>query len=156
VNRHPRHLLFLVSILVKGIFALLEFIAGFAIYLTPPDFVGRLAHFMFDNRLVADPRDPLATLLLHEFADFDLKRRTFVSIYLMLHGLIKIGVVIGLWSERLWAFPVGMAALGLFTVYQVNRYFHTHAPLLLVVSAFDVFIIILAWREWQAVKAKTP
>ena len=154
VNRNPRHMLFLVSILLKGLFALLECAAGIAIYLTPPDFLGQLIHFMFHNRLVADPRDPLATFLLHQLSDYDVTRHAFVSIYLMLHGLVKIGVVAGLWSEKLWAFPVGISALAIFIVYQMNRFFYTHAPLLVVISIFDAFIILLAWREWQAMKQK--
>jgi uncharacterized membrane protein len=63
-----------------------------------------------------------------------------------------VGVVAGLYSERLWAFPIGLTALGIFIAYQMERYFATHAPLLLVISIFDAFIIVLAWREYQALK----
>ncbi len=154
MNRNPRHLLFLVSILLKGLFALLEFAAGLALYFTPPDFLGQLIRFMFKNQLVADRHDFFANFMQHQLADYDVTRHTFVSIYLMLHGLVKIGVVAGLWSERLWAFPLGIAALGLLIIYQLNRFAFTHAPPLLIISIFDAFIILLAWREWQAVKRR--
>jgi uncharacterized membrane protein len=109
---------------------------------------------MFHNRLVADPNDPLATYALHQLQEFDMTRHTFVGIYLMLHGLVKVGVVAGLYSERLWAFPIGLTALGLFIGYQLERFYATHAPLLLVISIFDAFIMVLAWREYQAMKNK--
>lgn len=154
MNRNPRHILFLVSILLKGLFALLEFAAGLGMYLTPPDFLAQLIRFMFKNQLVADRHDFIATFMQHQLAEYDVSHHTFVSIYLMLHGLVKIGVVAGLWSEKLWAFPVGISALAAFIIYQLSRFSYTHAPLLVVISIFDAFIILLAWREWQAMKQK--
>jgi uncharacterized membrane protein len=154
MSTSPRHIVFLVSILLKGFFALLEFVAGLGMYLTPPDFVGQLIRFMFKAQLVADRHDFFAQFLQHQLTEFDVTRHTFISLYLMLHGLVKIGVVAGLWSERIWAFPLGIAALALFIVYQMNRFLHTHAPLLALISLFDAFIIVLAWREWQAVKRR--
>ena len=149
-----RHTLFMASILLKGFFAVLESLAGFILLVSPHDSLAQFVHFMFRNRLVADPNDPLATFALHQLQDFDVSRHTFVSIYLMLHGLVKVGVVAGLYSERLWAFPIGLTALGIFIAYQMERYIATHAPLLLVLSVLDAFIMLLAWREYQALKRK--
>ena len=149
-----RHNLFMISILLKGLFAVLETLAGFILLVSPHDYLAQFVHFMFRNRLLADPSDPFATFAMHQLQDFDLTRHTFVSIYLTLHGLVKMGVVAGLYSERLWAFPIGLTALGIFIVYQMERYFTTHSPLLLVISILDAFIMLLAWREWQALKKK--
>ena len=149
-----QHHLFIISILLKGFYAVLELAAGIALFFSSPDYLAQFVRFMFHNRLVADPNDPLATFALHQLQDFDVTRHTFVSIYLMLHGLVKVGVVAGLYSERLWAFPVGLAALGIFIIYQMQRYAHTHAPLLLIISILDAFIMLLVWREWQAMKKK--
>ena len=144
----------MVSILLKGLFALLELAAGLTLFFSTPDYLTQFVHFMFHNRLVADAHDPLATFALHQLQDFDVRRHTFVGIYLTLHGLVKVGVVAGLYSERLWAFPTGLTALGIFIIYQMQRYFTTHAPLLLIISIFDGFIMLLVWREWQALKNK--
>ena len=149
-----RHTLFMVSIFLKGFFAVLESLAGFTLLVSPRDNLTQFVHFMFHNRLVADPNDPFATFALHQLQEFDVTRHTFISIYLMLHGLVKVGVVAGLYSERLWAFPIGLTALGIFIIYQMQRYATTHAPLLLVISILDAFIMLLAWREYQALKKK--
>ena len=150
-----QHTLFKSSIVLKGIFAVLETLAGVTLFFSTPDYLAQFVHFMFRNRLVADPHDPLANFAITQLQNFDITRHTFVSIYLMLHGLVKIGVVAALYSERLWAFPIGLTALGLFIAYQMERYFVTHAPLLLVISIFDAFIMLLVWREWQALKRKS-
>ena len=152
--KDPRHSLFIISILLKGLFALGEAAVGLTLLISPPGVLTLFIHFMFHNRLVADPNDPLATFALHQLHDFDMTRHTFVALYLMLHGLVKMGVVAGLYSERLWAFPIGLTALGIFIAYQMERYFATHAPLLLVISIFDAFIMVLAWREYQALTSR--
>ena len=149
-----RHTLFMASILLKGFFAVLESLVGFILLVSPHDYLAQFVHFMFHNRLVADPNDPFATFALHQLQDFDVTRHTFISVYLTLHGLVKVGVVAGLYSERLWAFPIGLTALGLFIIYQMQRYAFTHAPLLLMISLLDGFIMILAWREYQALKRR--
>ena len=149
-----QHTLFKSSIVLKGFFAVLETLAGITLFFSTPDYLAQFVRFMFHNRLVADPHDPLATFAIAQLQDFDITRHTFVSIYLMLHGLVKVGVVAGLYSERLWAFPIGLTALGIFIVYQMERYIATHAPLLLVISILDAFIMLLAWREYQTLKRK--
>ncbi len=151
-----QHILFKSSIILKGFFAALETLAGVTLFFSTPDYPAQFVHFMFRNRLVADSHDPLANFAIAQLQDFDIKRHTFVSIYLMLHGLVKVGVVAGLYSERLWAFPIGLTALGLFIAYQMERYFSTHATLLLLISILDAFIMLLVWREWQALKRKSP
>ena len=152
--RNLRHTLFKSSILLKGFFAVLETLAGLTLLVSTRDHLTQFIHFMFHNRLVADPNDPFATFALAQLQDFDVTRHTFIAVYLTLHGLVKVGVVAALYSERLWAFPVGLTALGVFIVYQMERYFATHAPLLLLISVLDAFIMLLAWREWQALKSK--
>jgi uncharacterized membrane protein len=147
-----RHSLFIISILLKGVFAVLEVIAGLVLLISLPGQFTQFVHFMFHNRLVADPNDPFALYILHQLQDFDMRRHTFVGVYLMLHGLVKVGVVAILYSERLWAFPIGLTVLGIFIAYEFERFVATHSLVLLALSLLDAFIMILAWREYLALK----
>ena len=149
-----RHILFIASILLKGVFAVLEILAGVALLVSSPGLLTQFIHFMFHNRLVADPNDPLATYALRQLHEFDMTRHMFVGIYLMLHGLVKVGIVAGLYSERLMAFPIGITVLGIFIAYEFERFVATHSLVLLALSVLDAFIVVLAWREYQALKAK--
>ena len=150
-----RHRLFVVSILLKGVFAVLEVLAGLVLLIASPGQFAQFIHFMFYNRLVADPNDPFATYILRQLDEFDMTRLSFVSLYLMLHGLVKLGIVAGLYSERLVAFPIGLTLLGIFIAYEFERFVATHSLVLLALSLLDAFIMVLAWREYQALKAKT-
>ena len=147
-----RHILFVVSIFLKGVFAVAELVAGIAIYASPPEFINNWVHGMLRTRLFADPNDPFAQFVLHQAHEVAVTRHTFVSLYLMSHGLVKIFIVAALFSRRLWAFPLGMSALALFIVYQMHRWYYTHSPWLVMISIFDAFIIWLTWREYQALK----
>lgn len=149
-----RHTLFIVSILLKGVFAVLEVFAGMALLISSPGQFTQFIRFMFRNRLVADPNDPIATYVLYQLNDFDMTRYNFVSLYLTLHGLMKVGIVAGLYSERLMAFPIGLTVLGIFIAYEFERFVATHSLVLLALSLLDAFIMVLAWREYQALKAK--
>ena len=149
-----RHNLFIISILLKGIFALGEVVVGLMLLLAPPGFLTDFIHFMFHNRLVADPNDSIATYALQQLREFEMTRHTFVGVYLMLHGMVKLGIVAGFLSERLAAFPIAFAALGIFIIYEFERFVATHSLVLLALSLLDAFILVLAWREYQALKDK--
>jgi uncharacterized membrane protein len=77
----------------------------------------------------------------------------FASLYLLAHGLIKALLVAALWFDALWAYPLTMVVFGLFSVYQVHRFLHTHSVTLLLITVFDVLIIWLTAREYQEQKS---
>ena len=61
-------------------------------------------------------------------------------------------LVIALLKNRLWAYPVSLAVLGLFVVYQLYRFSHTHGVGLILLSAFDVVVLGLIWHEYRLVR----
>jgi uncharacterized membrane protein len=94
----------------------------------------------------------------HEFITRHLYRATehlayggkhFASLYLLAHGLIKALLVTALWFDALWAYPLTIVVFGLFSVFQVHRFLYTHSVTLLLLTAFDVLIIWLTWREYH-------
>jgi uncharacterized membrane protein len=75
---------------------------------------------------------------------------TFAGVYLLGHGIVKAILVAGLLREMRWAFPAAIAFLSIFVVYQTYRYAHTHSPLLLVLTAVDLFVLAVVARECRA------
>jgi uncharacterized membrane protein len=75
--------------------------------------------------------------------------RHFVSIYLMLHGLIKAALVTALWFDAPWAYPLTISVFSIFSGYQLYRFSHTHSPVLIIITIFDALIIYLTWREYR-------
>jgi uncharacterized membrane protein len=60
--------------------------------------------------------------------------KVFAAVFLLWHGVIKVGLVWALLRKQWWAYPLAIVAFGLFLAYQVYRYFHTRSVWLLVLS----------------------
>jgi uncharacterized membrane protein len=77
----------------------------------------------------------------------------FAAVYLVWHGVVKVGLVIALLQKRFWAYPAALVAFGLFLVYQLSRYAQTRSAWLLVLSVVDVFVIVITWLEYKRLRA---
>ena len=58
-------------------------------------------------------------------------------------------LIAGLLRERLWYYPIALAAFALFVLYQLYRFDMTGSLWLLVVTAVDVVVIALTWHEFR-------
>ena len=144
-----------VTLILKGLDGLLELIGGVLLLIVAPSTIDHLAHWLTQHELSQDPNDLIAHHLLRITANLH-TTQTFGAIYLLAHGLVKIVVVIGLLRRERWAYPVAFVVLGAFVIYQVYRM--TYAPTvgLALLTAFDLFIIWLTWREYRRMKASEP
>jgi len=147
------HVLFDVGVLAKGIDGVLEIIGGALLFLVDPRQLHHAARLLLQHELSEDPTDVVATYLLHTSQHLSAGTKTFAAAYLLWHGVVKVGLVTGLLLRQRWAYPAAIVAFLLFLAYQLYRYTHTYSPELLVLSAFDVFIIVLTWLEYGRLRA---
>lgn len=149
------HELFKISIMLKGLHALLELVGGLFLLFVNTGTIAKILTWLTRNELVEDPHDITARFLLHAGEQLSVGKR-FASLYLLSHGVIKIGLVIGLLKNRLWAYPASLVVLGLFMIYQIYRYSFTHAVGLVLLTIFDAVVLWLIWHEYRHVaKMKT-
>src|SRR5271167_2866499 len=144
---------FRTGITMKGIDGLLEATGGVLLWFIKPEALGEFLRLMFVHELSRDPRDFVAAHLVHVSEKLAQSDPLFASIYLLTHGLVKAGLSILLWMNKLWAYPLAIAVFSAFSVYQVFRFTHTHSWALVVLTIFDVLIILLTWNEYQHQKA---
>jgi len=78
----------------------------------------------------------------------------FVSLYLLSHGLVKALLVVCLWLNKLWAYPLTIGVFTAFMAYQLYRFTHTHSWTLIALTIFDAVIVYLTWQEYQAQRAR--
>lgn len=143
------HAAFEVSLALKGAFALAEVVAGLLTYLVTPQFVLDLVHAITKTELTEDPRDFVASHLLHAAQNLSVSSQHFAAFYLLSHGIIKLGLIIGLWRGKLAYYPAAIVVFGLFIVYQIYRYSFTQSPLLLLITALDGVVIWLTLTEYR-------
>lgn len=72
-------------------------------------------------------------------------------VYLLAHGILKLGIAIGLFRERTeWIFPVGSAVLVGFIVYMAARLSMHWSYWLLAFALFDTVTLLLVLNEWRS------
>jgi uncharacterized membrane protein len=141
------HLAFEVSLTLKGVFELAEIAAGLVTYLITPQFMLNLVQTITRTELTEDPRDFVATHLVHAAQGLSVSSQHFAALYLLSHGAVKLWLIIGLWRGKLAYYPAAIVIFGLFIVYQLYRYSFTHSPLLLFLTVLDGLVIWLTWAE---------
>ncbi len=146
------HFLFKIGVVIKGIDGALEAIAGFALFFTSTAVLRNLVDWLTAGELQEDPTDFVATHVVHFFQHLSVNTKYFAAIYLLVYGIVKIGLVAGLLRGKLWAYPTALIVLGLFLAYQIYRFSHTHSLLLGFFSLIDLAILVLIWRDYRYLK----
>jgi uncharacterized membrane protein len=147
------HRLFEVSVTLKGLHALLELITGAAILALSP--VG-VANFFLDlaQREQAQGAPGFITDFLLALArGVQHGGQHFAGIYLLVVGLMNMGLVIGLLTGALWSFPAALGALALLMAYQLYRYTHTHSFALILLTLFDAVVWWFVWHEYRILRS---
>ena len=144
---------FRASIAIKGIDGLLEAIGGILLWMIRPSAMNEIARILFLHEIPHDRHDFFRIHLLRASETLLGSHKLFVSAYLLSHGLTKVLIVVALWMNKLWAYPLTIIVFGAFSAYQVYRYSHTHSIALLILTVFDLLLIYLTWMEWGEQKA---
>ncbi|MBZ3694804.1 DUF2127 domain-containing protein [Phyllobacterium calauticae] len=152
MNEKRIHRIFEISILLKGAHALIECIGGLILVFVNTASIRLMVNTFTQTRLLDDPDDYIATHLARLASDFSVSSQHFYAFYLLSHGLIKALLVIALLRNKLWAYPLSLVVLGLFIAYQLYRYSYTQSPALIVLTVFDLFVMLLIWHEYRLVQ----
>jgi len=158
-NRSPRppvlHYLFELGVFLKFLNGLLEVAGAVFLFFSTPQSLSKLAAKLLTNELLEDPKDFIANTLLHAVESLPASTRVFASVYLLIHRIVKVGLVVALWKKKLWAYPLAGVVLGLFTAYQVYLFSHSRSPFQLFLTAIDVLILLLLWSEYRRISQRT-
>jgi uncharacterized membrane protein len=147
------HETFRVGITLKGVDGLLETIGGTLIWFVNPASASQLVKSVFHQELSGDPRDVLVAHLLAATKSLA-ARKWYASAFLLSHGLTKLVLVVALWFNRLWAYPLMILVLAAFAIYQVYTFVYTHSAGLAFLTLFDLLVIWLTWREYRVERVR--
>jgi uncharacterized membrane protein len=150
------HQIFVLSLLFKGVHAVIEIIGGIALYLVSTEAIVRTINDWSYDELLEDRHDWIANHLLEFSRTFSVAEHDFYAFYLLSHGIIKAILLVGLMREKLWAYPASFVIFGAFIAYQLYRYTHTHDFGLILLSIFDLFVISLAVHEYRLLRKHLP
>lgn len=156
VQEKQIHELFEISVLLKGVHALLELLGGMLFYFVSTDAITKTVLALTQEELLQDPHDLVANFLLQSAQSLSVGGKTFAAFYLLSHGVIKLILVVSLLRDKLWAYPASIVVLGLFMTYQLYRFTFTHSLGLIALTVFDLIVLALVWHEYSLIRRHLP
>lgn len=145
------------GVVVKGFDGLVEVTAGIALFLSPGivhktlSGLAGTAHHHHSHTAQF-----IATYVARLDGDLAKSGLTFLIVFLIGHGLVKLVLVYCLLRRLVCAYPYALGVLGLFLVYQL--YVIVRDPTAIgmwLFSALDAVIIWLVYGEWRDLR-ETP
>ena len=145
---------FRISLIFKAALSALEIVGGVLAFFVSQASVLSIVTMITQDEIAEDPQDLIAGYLLKSVNHLSMGSQHFVALYLLIHGLIKGYLIVGLLREHLWYYPAAMIAFTVFVAYQLYRYQFTHSPWLLMITVVDVLVILLTWHEFQYLRRR--
>jgi uncharacterized membrane protein len=148
--------LFKAALLIKGVDGAAELIAAVALMLVPGTTLHSLVADVLARDLLGSADGGLARHFVTVTDQFAVGNRTFAVVYLGLHGVVKLALVVALLLKWLPAYPVAIAVLGAFVVYELYRATRTGSILLPVLAVVDIAIMVAIMREYSLLRRQRP
>ena len=137
------------ALILKAVDGALEVLGALLVLVVPPAIVVKIIDFATAGELAQDPNDPIAHAIQNAAQAFSVSNHLLITLYLVLHGSIKILLVIGIFAGKRIAYPLFMAALAIFGAYEAYRGFVRHETLLQVLAVFDLSLLVLTAYEYR-------
>ncbi|MCG2624659.1 DUF2127 domain-containing protein [Arthrobacter sp. I2-34] len=140
--------LFAVGVIIKGLDGLVELAGGVMLLLLDPAKIHRFVIRMTQPELSEDPRDFIATHLLHAAGTLTGSAVIYAAVYLLAHGAVKVVLVAAVLMNRLWAYLWMIAVLLAFIAYQLYQLAVSPTAGLVALTVFDAAVVFLTWHEY--------
>jgi uncharacterized membrane protein len=146
------YLLFKWSILLKGVISFAEIVVGVVVLFIPASFFTTFADTLTRGELTEEPTSFVANHILSSGHSLTAIGGAFIAIYLISRGAIKLGLIISLLKNKLWAYPWSLAVLSFFVVYQLYEITKTQSLAIIAITVFDFIVMYFIWKEYSIVK----
>ena len=151
------HDAYLGAILIKGFDGGVETLAGLVLALTGTERIYDWMIRLTAPELSGGGHHPALHALQTGAARLAGTPHHFVAVYLLVHGLLKLGIATALLKGTArWVFPIASVVLTGFIVYMSWRLSVRWSGWLLGFALFDFFTLALVLNEWRIQSAKAP
>lgn len=140
---------FLLGLLLKAVDGLGEVVVGIPLLFLSPAQLEGLVRRATAEELREDPSDLLANAVVHATSGLPASATGFAAVYLLLHGLVKLGIVAAVFVGTRKVYPFAVVALAAFLVWQVWTLAHAPGVGMALLTVIDVLVLALTWREWR-------
>jgi uncharacterized membrane protein len=142
------HRVYLAAIFIKGFDGAVETLIGLAIAVAGPQRI-----YAAILRLTApelDDQRPHVVLhaIRHGATGLAEASQVFIITYLLVHGVLKLGIAITLLRGQRWIFPIAVLILAGFVLYMSYHLTQRWSGWLFGFALFDLFTLALVVNEW--------
>lgn len=133
------HKAFFATVIVNGCIAVADMAAGFFFV-----FHRQITTFLYFSNY------PFSTVLQRVVLSISAQNQAMGMVYFFSHGVVKLILVWGLLTNRLWAYPLAIVLLTGFSLYQIYDVivrFSWFTIFLLIVNVITVFFISREYRQ---------
>ncbi len=152
MNEDTLHRLFEFTLVAKGAWTVVDFVAGGVLYFFGTTPLTSFIVSVAQGELAEDPNDLFAPLFLHGAHLVPEVVAGFVVAYLFVHGVINAIFLIGLWQSKRWAYPFALIALTVFLLYQLFRVYSHFSIWLTLLCLLDACVLYLVLHEHRVRK----
>jgi uncharacterized membrane protein len=136
-----------VGLIVKAFQAFLEIVAGMLLLAIHTNTIITFMLSLTYGELSEVPHSLVTNFLIKSADQFSVSGKFFIVFYLLSHGIIKLGIIIGLLLKKKWAYPASLIGFGGLLIYQLYSLIAHHSLALLIITGMDGIILWLIWRE---------
>jgi uncharacterized membrane protein len=144
--------IFEISLLVKGVQAVLELVLGALFFFVSTGSVTSFIQMLTKAELIENSNDVVYRYIFQAAQHFSVTDKSFLALYLLSHGLVKAVLIGGIIKNKAWAYPSFLVVQALFIAYQIYESFHRYSLLFAVWTVFDVIIFWFVWHEYKLKK----
>jgi uncharacterized membrane protein len=145
--------LFQISLFIKGFDGVLEFIFGILLLIFRADRISAFIISYANGELTEEPNNRIASYLLRH-GHISAETASFTAMLLIARGVVKLLVITGLLQRKVWVYPIAIIVFAGFSVFELYTYTHTHSILLIILAAFDLFVVLLTVREYRLLRSR--
>ena len=153
-KRSLAHIAYLVTILIKGFFGLLEFTGGVIIAVFGPQRLNTFVLQWTNPELYEHQMNEALLLLRHAFHTLAQTKGYFVIFYLLVHGTLKMAITgVLLRGHGAWVFPfAGAILLGFigFFCYDLSNAWSDWVLGLALLDTLTLALVLNEWRNWKS------
>ena len=148
------HLFFEFSIILKGIFGVLQILAGACLIFIKLNTINAFIGFITHRELLEDPTDKLGILINGIASNLSLSTKLFIGAYLLIDGSLKLFLVICLLKNKMWAYPLSISVLCILGIVQIIRLMFHYSVWIVALVMMDIFVIFFISLEYRNVRRR--
>src|SRR3569833_2211121 len=150
-NNPILHRAYLAAIAIKGFDGAVETLIGLAIWIAGTQRIYATILRLTAPELEDDRRHALVHAIRHGASGLAETSTVFIVSYLLIHGILKLGIVVALLRNRhRWIYPLACVILGGFVIFMGYHLIERWSNWLLGFALFDLLTIALVVNEWAS------